>query len=288
MRRLALAAMLALASCQQRHDPKYDEAIMKWRSDRLTRLKSENGWLSLVGLQWLQPGENAIVLPGAKVDAGKVVLEAGKTMLIPNPASGLQVDGKPATAPIELRNDADQKGPNVVQLGTIRFNAIKRNDKYALRIKDSNASTRTHFVGLDYYPVNPKWRVDAKFEPYNPPRHVPITNVLGMTSDEVAPGQLAFEVDGQTYRVQPVLEQGETDYFLIFKDATSGKETYPAARYLYVTPPGPDGKTVIDFNKAYNPPCAFTPFATCPLPPAQNKLPFRIDAGELKYRGGHA
>lgn len=261
---------------------------MKWRSDRLTRLKSENGWLSLVGLQWLQPGENAIVLPGAKVDAGKVVLEAGKTMLIPNPASGLQVDGKPATAPIELRNDADQKGPNVVQLGTIRFNAIKRNDKYALRIKDSNASTRTHFVGLDYYPVNPKWRVDAKFEPYNPPRHVPITNVLGMTSDEVAPGQLAFEVDGQTYRVQPVLEQGETDYFLIFKDATSGKETYPAARYLYVTPPGPDGKTVIDFNKAYNPPCAFTPFATCPLPPAQNKLPFRIDAGELKYRGGHA
>ena len=145
----------------------------------------------------------------------------------------------------------------------------------------------TKFAGLDYFPFNPKWRVKAKFQPYQPPRKIPITNVLGMTSDEISPGLLVFNVDGHDYRLEPILEQGEKDYFIIFRDATSGKETYPAARYLYASPPGADGKTIVDFNKAYNPPCAFTPYATCPLPPPQNRLGVRIDAGEKKYAGGH-
>jgi uncharacterized protein (DUF1684 family) len=289
MRRLAALALLALMSCQQRHeqaDAAYTQEIMQWRAKRAERLKSEDGWLSLVGLDWLKPGENALTLGGAP--RGKVVLDAGKVTLIANADSGLQIDGKPVTAPVQLRDDGDgAQPPTVVQLGTIHFNVIKRNDRYGLRIKDANALTRTSFTRLNYFPVNPKWRVVAKFEPYNPQRHVKITNVLGMVSDEIAPGQLAFEVDGQTYRIQPILERGETDWFIIFKDATAGRETYGAARYVYAPPPGPDGKTVIDFNKAYNPPCAFTPFATCPLPPTQNKLPFRIDAGELKYRQGH-
>src|SRR5436305_10883630 len=272
VRRIALFALIAIISCQQkREDPAYVAEIAKWQSNRATRLKAEDGWLSLVGLQWLNAGENAVP------DFGKFVLNNGKVTYVP--AAG--------GAPSKLRDDTDPAGPTIIQQGTKRINVIKRNDKYALRIKDSNSPARTHFKGLDYFPVNPKWRFIARFEPYNPPHKVPITNVLGMTSDETSPGQLAFDVDGQTYRVQPILEEGEKDWFIIFKDATAGHETYPAARYVYVTPPGPDGTTVLDFNKAYNPPCAFTPYATCPLPPPQNKLPFRIEAGEKKYRGGH-
>ena len=270
VKRIAFFALFALLNCQQRHvDPAYEQEIKTWQSNRAARLKAEDGWLSLVGLQWLNAGDNALA------GTGKFVLNNGKVTYTPD-AGG---------APMELRDDTDPAGPTVIQQGTKRITVIKRNDKYGLRIKDANSPARTHFRGLDYFPVNPKWRFVARFEPYNPPHKVPITNVLGMTSDETSPGQLAFDVDGQTYRVQPILEQGEKDWFLIFKDATAGHETYAAARYVYTHPPGPDGTTVLDFNKAYNPPCAFTTYATCPLPPPQNKLPFRIEAGERKYRG---
>jgi uncharacterized protein (DUF1684 family) len=272
VRRIALFALIAIISCQQKHeDPAYVAEITKWQTNRATRLKAEDGWLSLVGLQWLNQGENSLE------GAGKFILNGGKVTYVP--AAG--------GTPQELRDDTDPNGPTVIQQGTKRINVIKRNDKYGLRIKDANSPARTHFLGLEYFPITSKWRFNAHFEPYNPPHKVPIVNVLGMTSDETSPGQLAFDVDGQTYRIQPILEQGEKDWFIIFKDATAGHETYPAARYVYVTPPGPDGTTVLDFNKAYNPPCAFTPYATCPLPPPQNKLPFRIEAGEKAYRGGH-
>jgi uncharacterized protein (DUF1684 family) len=270
VRRFAFIALLAIVSCQQRHvDPAYEQEIKTWQAKRAERLKAPDGWLSLVGLQWLTPGENAVE------GFGKFVLNGGKVTYVP--ASG--------GAPTELRDDTDNAGPTIIQQGTKRINVIKRNEKIGLRIKDENSPARTHFLGLDYFPIDPKWRVVAHFEPYNPPHKVPIVNVLGMTSDETSPGQLAFTVDGQTYRIQPILEQGESDWFIIFKDATSGHETYGAARYVYAQPAGADGTTVIDFNKAYNPPCTFTPFATCPLPPPQNRLPFRIEAGEKKYRG---
>jgi len=270
VKRIALIALLALLNCQHRHvDPAYEQEIKTWQTNRATRLKAPDGWLSLVGLQWLNPGENSVE------GFGKFVLNGGKVTY--TPAAG--------GTPTELRDDTDPAGPTVLQQGTKRITVIKRNDKYGLRIKDENSPARTHFLGLDYFPVNPDWRVVAHFEPYNPPHHVPIVNVLGMTSDEISPGQLAFDVDGHTYRIQPILEQGEQDWFIIFKDATAGHETYAAARYVYDHPPGADGTTVIDFNKAYNPPCTFTPYATCPLPPAQNRLPFRIEAGEKKYRG---
>ena len=129
-----------------------------------------------------------------------------------------------------------------------------------------------------------KWRIDAQFVPYNPPKAVPITNVLGMESGELSPGAVTFAVDGNSYQLDAITEKGETKYFMIIADKTSGKETYPAGRYLYVDPPDASGRMVIDFNKAYSPPCAFTKFATCPLPPRQNRLPFAIDAGE-KYSG---
>jgi uncharacterized protein (DUF1684 family) len=256
-----------------------DQEISLWHDTRRASLTKEDGWLSLVGLEWLNPGDNEVKLPANPPVTTHFFLKDGKVAMA-------QPNGK--GAPMLLRDDLDPKGPQVVHIGSFRFNVIRRGDKFGIRMKDANAKTRTAFKGLDYFPTNPKWRVEAHFQPFNPPKKVAITNVLGMVSDEVAPGELVFTVDGKEYRIEPILEQGETDLFIIFKDATSGKETYPAARYVYAKPPGPDGKVIVDFNKAYNPPCAFTPYATCPLPPAQNKLPFAIDAGEKKYAGGHA
>ena len=171
------------------------------------------------------------------------------------------------------------------------YTVIKRSDKsgdrFGIRMKDPESEARKNFKGLEYFPPDPEFSVVATFEPYNPPKKIAITNVLGMTSEETSTGALAFTLKGQTYRIDPILEQGETDLFIIFKDATSGHETYGAARYVYAHPPDASGKTVLDFNHAYNPPCAFTPYATCPLPPPQNRLPVRIEAGEKKYAGGH-
>jgi uncharacterized protein (DUF1684 family) len=278
-----LLACLLILSCREAGpspakpaaNDAYTQQILKWRETRRASLTKEDGWLSLVGLEWLNPGENGIKLPTHPPTTAHFRLAAGKVALV--------ADGKS----IDLLDDTDPQGPTVIQNGSFRYNVIKRNDKFAIRMKDGEAETRTHFKGLDYFPVSPQWRIEARFEPFNPPRKVAITNVLGMTSDETAPGELVFDVEGKTYRLMPILEQGEKDYFIIFKDATSGKETYGAARYLYASPPGADGKTIVDFNKAYNPPCAFTHFATCPLPPPQNRLPFRIEAGEKKYAGGH-
>jgi uncharacterized protein (DUF1684 family) len=260
--------------------------VTQWQEKRAERLKAEDGWLSLIGLFWLNEGDNVISLPSAGSPTVKLVRRGDAVVL--EPTAAMMVDGKPVTTPVELRNDSHENGPTIVQMGTVRFQVLKRGDRYGLRVKDAQAPTRTHFEGLDYFATNPKWRVEARFEPYNPQKKIPITDVTGMTSDNISPGALVFTVDGKEHRLDPVLEEGSDELFIIFKDATSRDETYQPGRYLYAPMPGPDGKTVIDFNKAYNPPCAFTPFATCPLPPPQNRLPIRIEAGEKRYAGAHA
>ncbi|HEV7919907.1 MAG TPA: DUF1684 domain-containing protein [Thermoanaerobaculia bacterium] len=288
MKRLLIPLLFSVAFLACRHEaaaPPPAE-FTQWRAKRLANLTKENGWLTLVGLDWLKEGPNEVTLPSRPAATIQATLDHGKVTLAPSPS--LTIEGKRVDAPVQLRDDADPKGPTIVALGTIRFYAIKRNDRYGFRVRDLASDARTKFAGLDYFPYDPKYRVEAKWVPYNPPRAIPITNVLGMTSNETSPGRLVFTIDGKEYGVEPILEQGESDLFIIFRDETAGKETYGAARYLYASPPGPDGKVVVDFNKAYNPPCAFTSFATCPLPPAQNKLPVRITAGEKKYAGGHA
>jgi uncharacterized protein (DUF1684 family) len=182
-----------------------------------------------------------------------------------------------------LKSD-DDGSPTVLHLSSLTFQMIKRGDKLGLRIKDSQNSDRLNFPGTKFYPADLKWRIDAQFVPYSPPKPVSITNVLGMESGEASPGAVKFEVNGNSYQLDAITEKGETRYFMIIADKTSGKETYPAGRYLYVDPPDASGRMLIDFNKAYSPPCAFTKFATCPLPPRQNRLPFAIEAGE-KYSG---
>ena len=257
--------------------------IEEWQANRDKRLRSEDGWLTLIGLFWLDDGDNVITLPKKNTPALKLVRAGEKVTLTPDPS--MTIDGKPIAGPVELRNDFDEKGPTIVQMGSVRFNVIKRAERFGLRVKDAEADTRTHFEGMDYYPIEPKWRVEAEMIPYQPTKKIPITDITGSTSDSESPGALVFTLEGKEYRLDPILEEGSDELFLIFKDETSRDETYQAGRYLYAAKPGADGKTVIDFNKAYNPPCVFTPYATCPLPPLQNRLALRIEAGEKRYSG---
>jgi len=270
----------------------YAKEIDQWRAERWASLKSEDGWLTLVGLFWLKEGDNKfgsdpgneIVLPQTKIvpQAGLFILKDGAVRIETPIKTGFTVDGKPVDS-LALKSDLDGS-PTVLHLGSLSFQIIQRGDKMGVRVKDKDNPDRIGFRNTEFYPTDVKWRLDARFDPYNPPRPVSITNVLGMQSDETSPGAVVFEVAGKSYRLDAITEKGETKYFMIIADKTSGKETYPAGRYLYVDPPDASGRMVIDFNKAYSPPCAFTKFATCPLPPRQNRLPFAIEAGE-KYSG---
>jgi uncharacterized protein len=288
------AALLLVTSCSRAPQPidrqAYIREIDEWHAKRLASLTSESGWLSLIGLFWLKEGRNTfgsdaandIVVPKVPPRAGEFVLANGVVTFRTPHANTFNLDGAPIST-TELKNDLEEK-PTIVRAGSLSFQIIKREDRLGVRVKDKDNPDRANFSGLEYFPTDPKWRIEARFEPYNPPRAIPILNVLNMESDEPSPGAVAFEVGGKTYRLDAITERGEKQFFMIFADDTRGKETYGAGRYLYIDPPDANNRVVIDFNKAYSPPCAFTNYATCPLPPQQNILPVRIDAGE-KFKG---
>jgi uncharacterized protein (DUF1684 family) len=300
-RRLLSAAAIALPfavalAAQAGNPPPEKLSYAEWRSWRLQRLTSETGWVTLIGLHWLEPGDNALgsapgsklPLPADKAPAKVAVLklENGKVTLIPEPASGLTIAGQPVTAPWPLASDADPE-PTEVELGSINFHLVARGDRIGLRVRDREAKLRREFPGLDYFAPDPAARVEARFEPHPPGTTVPIANVLGMTDAMNAPGKVSFTLQGQEFTVTALDDTGDGRLFLIVADKTNGYETYGGGRYLYTDPPK-DGKVIVDFNRAYNPPCAFTPWSTCPLPPKENKLPIRIEAGEKKFAGAHS
>ena len=270
---------------------RYRAEIEKWRADRVRRLTAEDGWLSVVGLSWLEEGDNSVgSAPSARValPSGRTPARLGTIRLARGSASftaaqGVSVThgGKPVRM-IALASDADGE-PTILQHGTVSFYAIRRGDRLGIRVKDSAAPARREFHGIDGYAIDPKWRVAARFEPYRPKKSIPIPNILGSVTQEPSPGAVVFSIGGQEYRLDAVEEEGEEDLFLIFGDRTNGTATYGAGRFLSAPRPGPDGKTVVDFNKAYNPPCAFTAYATCPLPPPHNRLSVAVTAGEKRY-----
>jgi uncharacterized protein len=279
-------------------EPAYQKEIAAWQQDRDKGLRDENGWLTLVGLFWLDEGENKIgsdagnkvIFPEgtAPAVAGSLVRQGKEVRLVPAPGApgaGLTVDGKPVTAPLTLAKDAEGK-PTLMHLGSLTFFIIERGDKVGVRVKDSKSPALAAFHGLDYFPVQPAWRVNARFEPYKPAKKIPIANVLGQISDEDSPGAVVFDWQGKTYRLDALPGGDKGELFLIFADQTNGKATYGAGRFLDAEAPE-DGKVVVDFNTAYNPPCAFTAFATCPLPPVQNRLAVAVEAGEKKFGEGH-
>ncbi|MFI4968633.1 MAG: DUF1684 domain-containing protein [Lysobacterales bacterium] len=273
--------------------PDYTRQIENWRAQRVERLKAPNGWLSLIGLHWLKDGRNTVgsakdndvVLAKGPAHLGAIALDAGKATIALDAKAGATIDGKSAGS-AELLDDSHEK-PTTVAFGTASFYLIDRNGRKALRVKDSAAATRTHFAGIDNYPIDPSWRIEAKWQPFNPAHSLDIPTVLGTVDKMPVPGKAVFTRGGKTYELLPVLEEADAkELWFIIADRTSGKETYGAARFLYADMPR-DGKLVIDFNKAYNPPCAFTPYATCPLAPPENRLDLAVTAGEKKYRGGH-
>ena len=267
--------------------------IQAWRTGRVERLKAPGGWLSLVGLHWLKDGDqtvgsgkdNDVVLNVGPAKLGKVSLKDDKTSIALDPKAGAKIDGADkANAPLA---DDRQEKPTTVSFGTASFYVIDRGGKKALRVKDTEADTRKHFLGIDYYDIDAKWRIEAKWEAFDPPKTLEVPTVLGTVEKYPVPGKAVFEIGGKKYELTPVIEvPGDKELFIIFADRTSGKETYGAGRFLYAPMPK-DGKIVIDFNKAYNPPCAFTPYATCPLAPPENRLDLKVESGEKKYRGGH-
>lgn len=264
---LAVAAIFAASG--------YQAEIAQWHVDREAKLKAEDGWLSLAGLIWLHEGANPfgkgsgveIQLPDGPARAGDFNLIKGKVTVT--------MDGKTREVP----PDSD----DIVKVGRLRLLVIKRGDKYGIRVKDPESQARREFKGIETYPADEAYRLIAKW--VAEPRKIPILNVIGQTEESECPGYAVFQLHGRQFSLHPILEEpGAKELFYIFRDETSGKETYPAGRFFYSGMPK-EGHVIIDFNKAYNPPCAFTPYATCPLPPPENRLAVRIEAGEKRY--GH-
>ncbi len=256
------AALVALCAGLWAASDAYRAQIEGWRRQREASLKADGGWLTVTGLLWLHDGANSF----AAVEGATFQLDKGKVTLY--------MDGRKR----ELQPDTSGK-PDVVTRGAVSMLVIKRGDKYGIRLKDNNSQLRKDFTGLHYFPVKPEYRIATRLVP--DAKKIPILNVLGQVEDTPSPGYVEFQLHGQKLRLTPVQESpGELSF--IFRDLTSGKETYGSGRFLDAEL-GKDGEVVLDFNKAYNPPCAFTPYATCPLPPKENRLGARIEAGELKY-----
>jgi len=272
----------------------HKKEIEEWQKTRLARLTREDGWLTLCGLFWLKEGENpvgsdssnTVILPPGKTPSslGSIRFQQGTFRFVAKP--GAEVKVKDSTIiEIVMKTDADDES-TILTHGTVSFYIIKRGDQFGVRVKDKENPARVNFKGLEFFPIDPKWRFEARFDPYTPPKILEILNQVGIVDKDSCPGAVVFTMDGKEYRIDAVIEQGsENKLFLMFGDATSGQETYANGRQLYTNLPDKENNVVLDFNMAYNWPCVFTVFATCPIPPKQNRLPIRVEAGEKMYTG---
>ncbi|MGH9382173.1 MAG: DUF1684 domain-containing protein [Thermoanaerobaculia bacterium] len=269
--------------------------VAAWREQRDARLRRPDGWLSLAGLFWLSEGDNSVgsmptsdlVFPAEKapLELGVLQRQGEAVTFRPAPGAGVTADGKPVTAETPLVPDT-AGSPTTLERGSLAFYAVVRGERVGIRLKDRASPLLAEFEGMEYFTVDPEWRLVARFEPYDPPKTLKVPNFIGIVEELPSPGAAILTVDGQEYRLEPTQEGDEL--FFVFGDATNGGETYGGGRFLYTDLPGPDGTVILDFNRAYNPPCVFTPYATCPLPTAENKLPIPIRAGERAYEGGYA
>jgi len=268
----------------------YRAEIEQYRRQRVEELTAPDGWLAVQGLFWLHEGTNTagsdpasdIRLPErTKKRIGVFTLADGKVTFAADPSATITARGAPTTTATLDPENGEEDG--IVTDGVTLF-AIRRTTRVGLRMLDPDSAQRRGFNGLRYFRLDRGYRVRAKFVPYDQPKTVQVPNVLGMLVPMESPGYVEFVLKGQTYRLEPVYETSKReDLFFIFKDLTSRTETYEAGRFLHAPLPA-EGVVDLDFNRAYNPPCAFTAFATCPLPIKANQLPVRLPAGELRYR----
>ena len=301
---IALACMLVIAGCEGATPPQAtpDEAARKqealkqyareqfmWRGRRVIGLIRADGWTSLVGMHWLDPGTHRV---GSDVDNGIRLAMGPEHLGVFSVRDGVvrfvadaevTVDGQPSGGGV-LRTDKSVQGPSVVAFdaGKGLVTVIERGGRLALRVKHADADSRVHFTGLEYWTGGRDWQLPARFIAHPKGKTLPIANIIGTIDDIPNPGALEFQREGKTYRLE-ALDQGEATLFLVFADRTSGHGSYGAGRFLDAPKPDAQGRVLLDFNQAYNPPCAFTPFATCPLPPPENRLDLAVQAGEKTY-----
>ena len=298
-----LAGAFAVAACaresgqaspdavatQQAAAKAYAQAQYLWRAQRIIDLNRPDGWTSLVGLHWLDPGvhrvgsdtDNGIRMAMGPAHLGVFTVREGKASFVAD--TEVTVDGQPSRGG-PLRSDTSPAGASVIGFdgGNGLATVIERGGRLALRVKHAEAETRRNFAGLDYWLGGMAWQVPARFVAHPPGKTLAVIDVLGNTQQIANPGVLEFELGGKPLRLE-ALDEGEGTLFIVFADRTSGHGSYPAGRFIDAPMPDKQGRVVIDFNQAYNPPCAFTPFATCPLAPPENRLDVAVEAGEKTY-----
>ncbi|MBM4175823.1 MAG: DUF1684 domain-containing protein [Ignavibacteria bacterium] len=288
---LSLFFIIGFVGCNspvEKGSPEYLAEANQWHNKRIESLKKDSGWLNLVGLFILKEGENTFGSGNANdfnldLDIpnklGTFTLKDSIVTFESDTGVKISSDGKEIRTAI-LQNDMTGK-LTILEYESLRFFILKRGKKYALRVRDLNAPLVKEFKGIDRFPVNEDWKISAKFVPYSTPKLLKISNIIGSIDIEESPGMVSFNYDDKTHTIDAI-DAGDK-LFLLFADETNGTETYGAGRFLYCSKPDSNGNVIIDFNKAYNPPCVFTPYATCPLPPPQNHLKLEVTAGEKTY-----
>ncbi len=286
---LPITAAIFLLATSLAAQSTYRAQVEKWRRAYEATLKSDDGWLTVTGLFWLHEGENKfgsdplndIVLTEGNVPAelGSFNMHDGKIEVTISPGVQIKMKGQTVQSAAILPDSEDR-----LALGDLSLLVHKSGERYAVRVKDKNSRLRKNFAGVSWFPIDEHYRVTARFVPYDPPHELEIQNLAGDTLKIPSPGYAEFTLAGEQYRLEAIAQASGLNF--IFRDLTSGKETYPAARFLD-TPAPTNGQLILDFNEAYNPPCAYNPYTTCPLPPPQNRLRIRIAAGEMMYKGTH-
>lgn len=271
-------------------DTPYQEEIKSWHQKRIDDLKKEEGWLNLAGLIWLEEGvntiggdaKNAIVFPADHSDAtlGKIILKEGKVSFEADKNTAVYQD-EALVSRAELFPYVGK--PTVLKHKSLRWFIIQRGDKYAIRLRDLESPYLKGFKGIETFPISQDWKIKAQFFP-SVGKKLKITDITGRTYEQESPGKLVFKVNGKEYSLEAVGTKERLHF--VFGDLTNKHDSYGGGRFLDVPDPDAEGITYIDFNKSYNPPCAFTPYATCPLPTQENKLAVAITAGEKRY-GNH-
>lgn len=294
-----VALTLSFAADTKSTATSWKTELLAWRAQQAKDLQKPNGWLTLIGLEWLKSGDNSfgsakanalVVQSPTAPNLGVVRLTGDALQLLPPTGgypTGLLVDGASPANPQSLAPDSSGH-PSKITMGSVTITVIHRGDRYALRIKDDKAPARLQFHGLKWYSPNQAYRVHAKWVPYNPPHHVAIPTILGTEVMSDVPGAAEFTLDGKTMQLEPIVEDpADKELFFILRDTTSKSDTYGAGRFLHTELPDhgltQPGELWLDFNRAENPPCAYTPYATCPLPPPQNRLQVAIPAGQQRY-----
>ena len=285
----AIAAILTLtATARTSAQSSYEHELAEWRNQRVATLKGADGWLNLAGLYWLEEGPNSfgasadndLVAPaGSAPKLGEFLVDNGTVTFRTEPGVDVFLGESPVTE--ILLADDQEKEATLLTSGSLGWTVIRRMDRLGVRLRDYDHAAVASFTGIESYAADPSWRLEARFEPYPEPRTIRVPTVVeGLGWEPTVPGTLEFEARGQSLSLEAY--RSDDGFLIVFADGTTGDTTYPAGRYLAANLPSDDGTTILDFNKAYNPPCVFSEYATCPLATPRNRLPVAIEAGE-KY-----